>query len=144
MLWNYKVSAVNFEIYNSRWCFAASEYSTYLLCFVCFFPWEKKSCIRHSIWHTLPHPLLNLAIFSKLLVGGTVALSEMCQICRHRKGARALVRLRQWGFHTVLSSILLANVYSPANKMDELLFLIRNNKTELHNSTKQTCCFVLH
>ncbi len=63
-----------------------------------------------------------------VLVGGAVVLVK--RALRRKRGKRAgvLVKLREHGFRTALTSIHLANLRSLPNKTDELLLLTSTNK----------------
>lgn len=88
---------------------------------------EQLLNIGLSTAHTIPLLLNEPQTFPELLVGGAAALFGILQKRRRGKRAGALVKLRQWGFRTVLPSIHLVNVHSMANKMDELLLFNSNN-----------------
>lgn len=65
-----------------------------------------------------------------LLIKGAVVLGHAVRLRRRRRGKRAgaLVRFRERGLRSPLPSILLSNVRSLCNKMDELRLLIRTNR----------------
>ena len=64
--------------------------------------------------------------FSEILVGGTAAVYRVARRHRPRWAKREgpLIKLRKRGLCTALPTIHLVNVFSLANKMDELLRLL--------------------
>lgn len=89
----------------------------FLLAMIC---WPFGSQLPDSIFPTF----INTRSFVQILAGGASACS-LLQLEIQAIGV--LVKLRQWGFRTLLQSIHLANLRSLPNKIDELLFIKRMN-----------------
>ena len=73
-----------------------------------------------------------------ILVKGALTFAHAVKRRRRGKRAGALVRLRQRGLRTPLPGIILSNVRSLSNKLDELQLLLGKNGLFF------ICCFVLH
>ncbi len=85
-----------------------------------------------NIRNYTPTDILPVFVYSDVLldiaVGGEAVLFRRFRTRRQGQWAGALIKLRQRGFWTALSSIHLANLHSLPNKTDKLLLLSRLNK----------------